>query len=56
MGLTAEFVCYLLALIPLKQLSGYSYLRTIANVVMAVALMLPVIVVVLFVLSFIFFA
>ena len=34
-GLTMELLCFLLTLIPLKQLSGYSYKRTLFNVVMA---------------------
>ena len=35
LGLSMELLCYLLTLIPLKQLSGYSYKRTFFNVLMA---------------------
>ena len=46
LGFTVELVCCLLTLIPLKQLSGFSYLRTITNVVLAVALVGLVLVIV----------
>ena len=38
LGVTVELLCCALTFIPLKQLSGFSYLRTITNVVLAVAL------------------
>ena len=46
LGFTVELVCCLLTLIPLKQLSGFSYLRTITNVVLAIALVGLVLVIV----------
>ena len=46
LGITVELLCCLLTLIPLKQLSGFSYLRTITNVVLAVALVALVLVIV----------
>ena len=55
LGITVELVCCLLTLIPLKQLSGFSYLRTIANVVLAVALLGIVLVIVSAAFFFIYF-
>ena len=55
LGVTAEVLCCLLTFIPLKQLSGYSYLRTITNVVLSVALLFIVAVLVSVALMFFFF-
>jgi hypothetical protein len=46
LGVTVELLCCALTFIPLKQLSGFSYLRTITNVVLAVALVALVLVIV----------
>ena len=37
-----EMLCYLLTIIPLKQLSGYSYMRTIINIILALVLLFVV--------------
>ncbi|MBQ6205033.1 MAG: DUF3667 domain-containing protein [Prevotella sp.] len=37
-----EMLCYLLTIIPLKQLSGYSYKRTIINIILALVLLFVV--------------
>lgn len=37
-----EMLCYLLTIIPLKQLSGYSYKRTITNIILALVLLFVV--------------